>query len=108
MAKASTKYRDDIAKVVHEGASGMHRLGLIDAKTMRNFDLSCLTTVEDLSARDIAAIRKREGVSQAIFARALNVTTGYISQIERGEKCPRGATLKLLSLVKAKGLAAIL
>ena len=28
---------------VHEGVRGMHRLGLVDKKTMREFDLRCLT-----------------------------------------------------------------
>lgn len=103
-----TRYRSDIAKVVHEGVRGMHRLGLVDKKTMREFDLRCLTTVDPMSARDIQKLRARAGVSQAVFARCLNVTTNYVSQLERGAKRPRGATLKLLSLVKSKGLEAIL
>jgi putative transcriptional regulator len=105
---AKRKYRSEIAAVVHEGVRGMHRLGLVDKKTMREFDLRCLTTVEAMTAKDIRALRAREGVSQAVFARTLNVTTNYVSQLERGAKRPRGATLKLLSLVKAKGLDAIL
>lgn len=56
----------------------------------------------------ILALHEREGVSQAVFVRCLNVTTNYISQLERGAKRPRGATLKLLSLIKSKGLEAIL
>ena len=103
-----TKYRSEIAGVVHEGVRGMHRLGLVDKQTMREFDLRCLTTVEDMTAEDILALREREGVSQAVLARALNVTTNYVSQLERGAKRPRGATLKLLSLVRSKGLEAIL
>ena len=102
------KYRSEIAEVVHEGVRGMHRLGLVDKQTMREFDIRCLTLVEDMSAEDIQALRRREGVSQAVFARCLNVTTNYVSQIERGAKRPRGATLKLLSLIKSKGLDAIL
>jgi putative transcriptional regulator len=35
------------------------------------------------------------------------VTTGIVSQWERGEKRPRGASLKLLSLVSQKGLAMV-
>jgi putative transcriptional regulator len=35
------------------------------------------------------------------------VTAGLVSQWERGEKHPRGASLKLLTLVKKKGLAAV-
>ncbi len=103
-----TKYRSEIAGIAHEGVRGMRRLGLVDKKTMREFDIRCLTMVEALSATDIQALREREGVSQAVFARCLNVTTNYVSQIERGAKRPRGATLKLLSLIKSRGLAAIL
>ena len=93
---------------MHETMEGLHRIGLVDKTTMREFDVRCLTVVELLSAKDIAKLRKREGVSQAVFARCLNVTTTYISQIERGEKHPRGATLKLLSLIQKKGLDAVL
>ncbi len=102
------KYRSPIAEAVHEGVRGLHRLGLVDKKTMREFDVRCLTAVEELSGRDIVALREREGVSQAVLARALNVTTNYVSQMERGAKRPRGSTLKLLSLIKSKGLAAVL
>ncbi len=101
-------YRSEIAEAVYEGVRGMHRLGLADKKTMREFDLRCLTAVDDLSPRQIQALRKREGVSQAVLGRCLNLTTGQISQLERGAKQARGATLKLLCLIKRKGLEAVL
>jgi len=47
-----------------------------------------------------------DGASQAVFARYLNVTTGLVSQWERGEKRPQGATLKLLTLIAKNGLQA--
>jgi len=103
-----TKYRSEVAAAVHETVHDMHRLGLVDKKTMREFDVRCLTPVEDLSAKDIQALREREGVSQSILARCLNVTTNYVSQLERGTKRPRGATLKLLWLIRNKGLEAVL
>jgi putative transcriptional regulator len=101
------KYQSDALEALHETAQGLHRIGLIDAKTMRDFDASCLTTVEKLSAKEIAEVRKEAGVSQAVFAHYLNVTVGLVSQWERGEKQPRGPSLKLLSLVRKKGLDAI-
>ena len=107
MAK-KTKYRSEIAGAVHEGVRGMHRLGLVDKKTMREFDVRCLTAVDELTPKDIQKLRKREGISQAILALCLNVTTNYVSQIERGTKRPRGATLKLLSQIRQKGLGAVL
>ena len=105
---AKRKYRSPIAKAMHETMEGMHRIGLVDKTTMREFDVRCLTVVEPLSAKEIVKLRQKAGVSQAVFARCLNVTTTYISQIERGEKHPRGATLKLLTLIQKKGLDAVL
>jgi len=101
------KYQSKALEVLHETVSGLHHIGLIDTKTMRDFDASCLTTVENLSPKEIAKVRSREGVSQAVFAKYLNVTVGLVSQWERGERQPRGASLKLLSLVRKKGLRAI-
>jgi hypothetical protein len=33
------KCRGQVAKAVHESVRGMHRLGLVDKKTMREFDV---------------------------------------------------------------------
>jgi putative transcriptional regulator len=42
-----------------------------------------------------------------VFANYLNVSPGIISQWERGEKHPAGASLKLLVIVRNKGIEAI-
>ena len=47
-------------------------------------------------------------LSQAVFARYLNLTVGYVSQIERGAKRPSGPALVLLHLIRRKGIEAIL
>ncbi len=101
------KYVSDVAATVHEFMDDIYRAGGIDKKTMRWFDERCLTTVRPLEAAEIKAIRKRERVSQTVFANYLNVTTSIVSQWERGEKKPSGAALKLLSLVDRKGLDAV-
>ena len=101
------KYRSKALGALHETVQGLHRLGLVDTQTMREFDASCLTPVEKLSPKQIAALRRRAGVSQAVFASYLNVTTGLVSKWERGEKHPQGPSLKLLALVQKKGLEAI-
>src|SRR5260370_29808064 len=84
---------------IHETAEGLHAAGVMDKRTMREFDELCLTPVRALKPREIRALRLREGASQAVFARYLNVTTGLVTQWERGEKRPPRASLKLLSLV---------
>ncbi len=101
------KYRSDIAASVHETADGLYEAGLMDKRTMREFDELCLTKIRPLTADEIRNIRERENISQVVFAHYLNVTKGVISQWERGEKRPSGTSLKLLSLVDKKGLDAI-
>jgi putative transcriptional regulator len=101
------RYRSDALAAVHETAQGLAEAGVMDKRTMKAFDDMCLTPIEPLGAQDIRRIRQREKVSQAVFARYLNVTTGLVSQWERGEKHPRGASLKLLTLVARKGLDAV-
>lgn len=101
------QYRSDALAAVHETALGLHDAGVIEKLTMKAFDEMCLTPVVELSPQQIRRIRLREKASQAVFARYLNVTTGLVSQWERGEKRPRGASLKLLTLVAKKGLQAV-
>jgi len=106
MAKAK-QYRSKLMASIHETADGLHAAGVMDKRTLREFDDLCLTPIQPMGPKEIRTLRLREGASQAVFARYLNVTTGLISQWERGEKRPQGASLKLLSLVAQKGLATV-
>ena len=101
------QYKSEALAAAHEAAQGLAEAGVMAKRTMRAFDELCLTPVEEMDPEDIRALRIRERVSQAVFARYLNVTTSLVSQWERGEKRPRGASLKLLTLVARNGLAAV-
>ena len=108
MTKPSqTKFRTARLGVLHETAAGLSRIGAFDKKTMRDFDALCLTHVEPMSGEDIQSLRHREGVSQAVLAHHLNVGTKLVSDWERGVKRPSGPSLKLLSIIKSKGLEVI-
>ena len=100
-------YRSDVLGAIHETALDLHDAGVMDKRTLRKFDNMCLTPVRTMNPEEIRALRRREHVSQAVFAIYLNVSKGVVSQWERGEKHPPGASLKLLSLVQEKGLDAI-
>lgn len=103
----SKRYRSDALAAVHETAAGLREAGVIDRRSMKAFDDLCLTPIEPLTPTQIRRLRVREKASQAVFARYLNVTTGLVSQWERGEKHPRGASLKLLTLVAKNGLQSV-
>ena len=101
------QYRSEALAAAHEAALGLAEAGVMSKRTMRKFDEMCLTPVEEMTPEAIRELRLRERASQAVFARYLNVTTGLVSQWERGEKRPRGASLKLLALVAKNGLGAV-
>lgn len=108
MARVTKTSEDNgILASVHKTAAGLHRAGAIDKATMREFDVLCLTPVEPMAPSEIKALRQREQVSQPVFAQYLNVRRDAVSKWERGEKKPNGPSLKLLNLVRAKGLQAI-
>ena len=74
---------------------------------MGEFDALCLTRVEPMTGGDMQSLRQREGVSQAVLAHHLNVGARLVSDWERGVKRPSGPSLKLLSIIKSKGIAAL-
>jgi len=106
MVKTKT-YRSAASTAVHETIAGLNELGIVDKQTMRGFNESCLTTVRVFSPADIRALREREQISQTAMALHMNMSKESIIQWERGERSPNGASLKLLSLIENKGLAAI-
>ena len=96
-----------------ETAKGMHRIGILDQKayekiTKRHIGKEKLLKMDPFTSDEIRSLREREHISQAVLANYLNLTVGYISQLERGLRKPSGAVLALLNVVRYKGLSAIL
>jgi putative transcriptional regulator len=61
-----------------------------------------------MSPDDIRKLREQAKLSQAALAKYLNLTTGYVSQLERGAKIAKGPALALLNVIRRKGIEAIL
>ncbi|MCD6046702.1 MAG: putative DNA-binding protein [Gammaproteobacteria bacterium] len=97
--------KESIVEAVHQSAQDLYEIGMLDAKTMREFDELCLTPIQVLKPKEIKQIRLREKVSQAVLAKYLNTSPSTIKKWETGEKHPRGLSLKVLNLIKVKGLA---
>ena len=105
--KKTKPYRGPLMASIHETAEGLDAAAVMNKRTMRKFDARCLTPISLLKPKQIRDLRLKEEASQAVFARYLNVTTGLISQWERGEKHRQGTSLKLLALVARKGPEAV-
>jgi|ERR1700736_5586464 putative transcriptional regulator len=96
-----------------ETAEGMHRIGIMDDETYRQITVRHLgkeppTATHPVTADEIRNMREGANLSQAAFARYLNLTPGYISQLERGVKTPKGPALALLNVIRRKGFEVIL
>ncbi len=106
MAK-DKKYKSEAMEAIHQTMEGLYDSGIINKKTMRNFDESCLENLPSYSGEDIKKIREREDVSQPVFARYIGVSRNLISDWERNVKNPSGPALRLLRCVEKNGLEAI-
>ena len=106
--KGKARMRSEIVEAMH----GLHKIGAVsdtelEKTTLRMLGRDALPKVDDLSPAEIARLRERAGVSQAVLAGFLNVAVNTVSQWERGERKPTGAALKLLHVVKRSGIEAL-
>jgi len=98
------KLKSAATAAIHEGVSDLYKVSAVAKITMREFDRRCLTPVHEMTPRKIRALRVREAGTQDVFAALLKVTPNLIRRWESGEAKPRGASLKLLTLVEKNGL----
>jgi putative transcriptional regulator len=102
-----------LTKALLETADDMRGVGILDAAghekiTLRHLGGKADAAAKPISGDEIRSLRERAHLSQAVFARYLNLTVGYVSQLERGSKRPTGPALVLLNVIRRKGIEAIL
>jgi len=102
-----------ITQTLLEMAEDMRRSGILDQATYeqittRHLGAHAQGAAAPISGAEIRGLRQQANLSQAAFARYLNLTTGYVSQLERGVKQPKGPALALLNVIRRKGFEAIL
>jgi len=102
-----------VSEAILEMAGDQYRTGLMDKATLEKITVrllgdQALSTAKPISGEEIRSLRESANMSQAAFARSLNLSVGYISQLERGAKQPKGPALALLNVIRRKGFEAIL
>jgi len=81
------------------------KTGLAEAVQYAKGELS-LRTVEipapppEITAREVASLRAKTGMSQTVFARVLNVSTKTVQSWEQGERKPSHAALRMLQVFR--------
>ncbi|ATP44911.1 transcriptional regulator [Pseudomonas putida] len=99
-SKLIESLRDDLAL--------LHEAGAIGKVTLRDFEAICPAPVRDFSPLDIRHLREALNFSQPVFAMHLHTSASTVRKWEQGETRPAGPALKLLNVIKFKGLQAIL
>jgi len=102
-----------LREAILDTAEDLRRLGIMDDSThekitLRHIGDKAAAAAVPITGAEIREIREQARLSQAVFARYLNITVGYVSQLERGAKRPSGPALVLLDLIRRKGIEAIL
>jgi putative transcriptional regulator len=101
-----------LTEALLETADDRRRAGVMDAATkkitLRHLGSKSDAAPDTITGDEIRSLREAVHLSQAVFARYLNLTVGYVSQLERGAKRPTGPVLVLLDVIRRKGIDAIL
>jgi putative transcriptional regulator len=108
-----TVKNDSLTEAILETAEDMRRSGIMDEAaykkiTIRHLGKSTPMASKPVSGEEIRSMRESANLSQAVFARCLNLTPGYLSQLERGVREPKGPALALLNILKRTGMDAVL
>jgi putative transcriptional regulator len=110
--KAKIKPNTRLTRELLDMSRDMLAVGIMDKagyeKITKRHLVADQSAVMTLSGAEIRALREKANLSQAVFAHYLNLTTGYVSQLERGAKRPTGPALVLLDVIRRKGIEAIL
>ena len=81
------------------------KAGLIEAVQSAKGELT-LRTVQvpapppEIAAKEVSSLRAKAGMSQAVFARVLNISTKTVQSWEQGERKPSHAALRMLQLFR--------
>ncbi|GAA2890894.1 putative transcriptional regulator [Aminobacter niigataensis] len=98
-----------LSREIAEMAGAQHRLGIMDEATYekitaRHLGEKTLPTEAPMTGAEVRAVREQAHLSQAALGRYLNVTPGYVSQLERGEALAKGPALALLNVIRRRGI----
>lgn len=97
-----------LQKTINDIAEVLHKSEIIDKKTLHDLVDDDYRALNEYTGEEIQQIRKRQKLSQAVFALYLNISPATIKSLEQGRRHAHGAILKLLNIVDNQGINAII
>lgn len=100
-------FRNDILSGLHEAAVDMHAVGAMTDADLAKITRLAIKPIETISPEEIKAVRLANNVSQPVFAAVLNVSPNAVKSWEQGIRTPNGAALRMIDLIRSKGIDAL-
>lgn len=97
----------EILDIAHDMGKDLFKVGAMNDITKRKLDALCLPKMRIFSPEDIQRIRKKNHVSQAVFASLLGTGKTTVQHWEQGVKKPSGPARRLLDIIDRKGIAVL-
>jgi len=97
-----------IQETINDLAQGLHKANVIDIKTLRDLTEDELPVLVEYTGEEIQLLRKRQRLSQSVFAKYLNISPAMIRSLEQGQRHAHGAILKLLNIIDRHGITALI
>lgn len=109
MTKKTAESKRVLAELL-ETAAGLGAYGLLSKQDMLRLKILCAEPPTYAPERVVTIRTEIAKVSQSVFASFLNVGVSTVQKWEspKAEKRPSGAAAKLLQLVEARGIAALI
>lgn len=95
--------QDSINKIAH----GLHDANLIDIVTLRDLTLQDTPSIIEYTGDEIQKLRISQRMSQAVFAKYLNISPAMVRSLEQGKRHAHGAILKLLNVIDRYGISVL-
>ncbi|MDV5140202.1 MULTISPECIES: helix-turn-helix domain-containing protein [Yersiniaceae] len=100
-------------KQLHEMAQAFNKSGTVSDETVEFIGSRLkaqqlrekMPKPEEMDGTAIRALRDQLHISQSMLAYTLNMSVESVSKWERGEKKPNGAALRMLDILRRKGLS---
>lgn len=97
----------DLQNTIDNIAHGLHKAGLVDTITLRELSEASLPELIEYTGEEIQELRMSQKMSQAVFARYLNISPAMVRSLEQGKRHAHGAILKLLNIIARHGVAVL-
>jgi putative transcriptional regulator len=98
----------NLQDTINDLAQGLHKASCIDIKTLRELTDDELPVLVEYTGDEIQQLRKRQRLSQSVFAKYLNISPAMIRSLEQGQRHAHGAILKLLNIIDRHGISALI